>query len=216
MWRMDAGGNWTQPIVAGFGITRNIGINHLAPFNGQLYAGVRNDQAGAQVYRSSDGNTWDPVATAGFGDPQNTGVYRLAVFGGQLYAGTSSWTTGHGGEIWRSPTGYSGSWARVVNSGFDNPNHYIMRSSEVHDGYLYFGTQNMTPPAGSSSVRARATVATGARSPWMGSATATTSPSRAWPPSTGICTPAPHAGITAASRSGGVRPATARIAGKRW
>ena len=89
-------GTWTQPITAGFGITRNIGINHLDTFNGQLYAGVRNDQAGAQVYRSRDGATWDPVVTAGFGDPENAGVYRLAVFDGQLYAGTASWTAGMG------------------------------------------------------------------------------------------------------------------------
>jgi len=104
---------------------------------------VRNDQAGAQVYRSSDGAAWNPVATAGFGDPQNSGVYRLAEFGGQLYAGTSSWAAGHGGEIWRSPSGDNGSWERVVNGGLDDPKNYIMRSSAVHNGYLYFGTQNV-------------------------------------------------------------------------
>jgi PKD repeat protein/sugar lactone lactonase YvrE len=142
LWRMDTAGNWTR-LTVGFGITRNIGINHLAIFNGQLYAGVRNDQDGAQMYRSNDGNAWEPVVTSGFGDPLNTGVYRLVAFDGQLYAGTSSWTVGHGSEIWRSSSGDNGTWERVVSGGFDNPNNYIMRISEVHNGYLYFGTQNI-------------------------------------------------------------------------
>lgn len=143
LWTMDTANNWTPAITAGFGITRNIGINHLVVFGNQLYAGVRNDQAGASVYRTSDGSHWNPVVTAGFGDPANTGVYQLAEFNGQLYAGTSSWTAGHGGEIWRSPSGNNGTWQRVVSGGFDNPNNHIMRSSEVHNGYLYFGTENV-------------------------------------------------------------------------
>jgi sugar lactone lactonase YvrE len=141
MWR--TGSNWTAAITPGFGITRNIGINHLLPFNSQLYAGVRNDTTGASVYRSSDGSTWNPVETGGFGDPNTSGVYRFAVFNNQIYAGTSIFTTTHGAEIWRSPSGDSGTWERVVANGFDHRNHCIIRTSEVHNGYLYFGTQNV-------------------------------------------------------------------------
>jgi PKD repeat protein len=145
LWRMSAdNGTWTQPPVsAGFGITRNIGFNHLVTFNNQLYIGVRNDADGASIYRSSDGTTWEPVVTGGFDSAQNTGVYRFEEFNGKLYAGTSSWTPGRGGEIWRSPSGDAGTWERVVAGGFDNPKNYIMRSSAVHNGYLYFGTQNV-------------------------------------------------------------------------
>jgi PKD repeat protein len=143
LWRMSANGTWTQPISAGFGITRNIGFNHLVTFNNQLYIGVRNDADGASIYRSSDGTTWEPVVTGGFDSAQNTGVYRFEEFNGKLYAGTSSWTPGRGGEIWRSPSGDAGTWERVVAGGFDNPKNYIMRSSAVHNGYLYFGTQNV-------------------------------------------------------------------------
>jgi hypothetical protein len=144
LWRMSADNTWTQPPVsAGFGITRNIGFNHLITFNNQLYVGVRNDTDGASIYRSGDANTWAPVVTGGFDSAQNTGVYRFAVFNNRLYAGTSSWTPGRGGEIWRSPSGDAGTWERVVAGGFDNPKNYIMRSSAVHNGYLYFGTQNV-------------------------------------------------------------------------
>ena len=141
---MSADNTWTQPpVLAGFGIARNIGFNHLITFNNQLYVGVRNDTDGASIYRSSDGNTWAPVVTGGFDSAQNTGVYRFAVFNNRLYAGTSSWTPGRGGEIWRSPSGDAGTWERVVAGGFDNPKNDIMRSSAVHNGYLYFGTQNV-------------------------------------------------------------------------
>ena len=143
LWRLEANGSWVPLITNGLGITRNIGFNHLITFNGQLYLGVRNDTDGASIYRSSDGDHWTSVVTGGFDSVQKTGVYRFAVFNNQLYAGTSSWTAGRGGEIWRSSSGDAGTWERVVASGFDNPNNYIMRSSEVHNGYLYFGTQNV-------------------------------------------------------------------------
>jgi hypothetical protein len=101
---------------------------------------VRNDNEGARIYRSSNGSTWDLVATNGFTNTYNFGVYRLEVFNNQIYAGTGNWGLAHGAEIWRSPNGDVGTWTQVVSNGFDNNNNYIMRTSEVYDDYLYFGT----------------------------------------------------------------------------
>jgi sugar lactone lactonase YvrE len=143
IWKTDSGLNWTPAIAPGFGITRNIGLNHLKPFNNQLYAGVRNDTDGASIYRTSDGSTWTPVVTAGFTDTMNASVYRFEVFNGQIYAGTGIFTNTHGAEIWRSPSGDAGSWSLVVTNGFGDVNNYIMRTSAVYNGYLYYGTQNV-------------------------------------------------------------------------
>lgn len=143
LWRMSVNGGWTETAEAGFGITRSISINHLLPFKDQLYAGVRNEFDGGLIYRSSNGSNWSPVVTEGFGDPNTSGIYRLAEFKGHLYAGTSVFTDTHGAEIWRSTSGDSNSWERVVENGFDDTNHHIIRSSEVYSGYLYFGTQNI-------------------------------------------------------------------------
>lgn len=143
LWKTQNGSDWTPAITPGFGITNSIGINHAISFNDQFYVGVRNDTEGAKIYRSSNGTAWNLVATAGFGDPLNAAVYRFAVFNGQLYAGTGIFTTTHGAEIWRSPSGDSGTWSLVVSNGFDSTNNFIMRSSATHNGYLYFGTQNI-------------------------------------------------------------------------
>lgn len=154
MWRMSGANSWAQAITAGFGITQNIGINHLHAFNSQLYAGVRNDTAGGSIYRSADGNTWTPVVTGGFTDTLNAAIYRFATFNNQIYAGTGIFTTTHGGEIWRSSSGDNGSWSLVVGNGFDHPNNYIIRTSEVYSGNLYFGTQNLDMSTGMTTTGA--------------------------------------------------------------
>ena len=150
MWRMSPGGPWTQAVSPGFGDVNTIGINHLVSFNSQLYAGARNDVDGALIYRSTNGSVWSPVVSDGLTDPGNFGAYRIAVFNGQIYAGTGNWTT-PGGQIWRSLNGNAGTWGVVVSNGFDDPDNYIMRSSEIHNGYLYFGTQNIDTTTVSST-----------------------------------------------------------------
>jgi len=148
IWKKSAGSNnWTQAAAVGLGNTNNIGINHLVLFNSQFYAGVRNDTEGARIYRSNNGSTWDPVVTSGFTDTNTFGVYRLASFNNQIYAGTGIFAN-RGAEIWRSPSGDSGTWTLVVGNGYDSSNNYIMRSSEVHSGYLYFGTMNIDTTTG--------------------------------------------------------------------
>jgi hypothetical protein len=110
-----------------------------------LYAGIWSDEVnGGEIWRSTNGLNWTRIITQGFGDPTNAEVFRFAVFSDTLYAGTvSAITTTHGGEIWRSNTGNTDDWNRIVVNGFnsDNNNEWI-NSFESYSGYLYAGTLN--------------------------------------------------------------------------
>jgi hypothetical protein len=149
LWRASDGLNWTPVITNGFGITRNVGIDHLIEFNGQLYAGTWADSVnGGEVWRSSTGNPgdWTRVVTQGFGDPTNGEVMRLAVFNNQIYAATWSYTSTHGAEIWRSSTGNAGDWTRVVTNGLGDANNISGLTMEVFNGALYAGTYSNIGP----------------------------------------------------------------------
>ncbi|MGB9873232.1 MAG: hypothetical protein ACPLYD_16445, partial [Anaerolineae bacterium] len=144
LWRTGDGLNWTPVITNGFGITRNVGIDHLAEFNGQLYAGTWADEVnGGEVWRSSNGVNWTRVVSQGFGDPTNAEVFRFAVFNNQLYAATWSYTSTHGAEIWRSSTGNANEWTKVVSNGFGDAANNTVLAFEVFNDYLYAGTYNL-------------------------------------------------------------------------
>lgn len=139
LWRMDAGGAWAPIITNGFGITRNVGIDHMTAFNGQLYAGIWSDTVnGGEIWRSNDGQDWARVVSEGFGDPTNTEVIRLAVFSNALYAATWSRNTAHGLEIWRSSDGQN--WSQVVSNGLGDVTNRVGLTMEVFNGALYAGT----------------------------------------------------------------------------
>ena len=158
LWRASDGLNWTPVITNGFGNASNVGIDHLIEFNGQLYAGIWNQTdsppytQGGEIWRSGDGLNWTRVVTQGFGDPTNGEVMRLAVFNNQIYAATWSYTSTHGAEIWRSATGDSGSWTRVVSNGLGDSTNQAGLTMEVFNGALYAGTyswdENTQRPAG--------------------------------------------------------------------
>jgi len=58
----------------------------------------------------------------GFGDSVNSMIFTSAQFNGDLYAGTwSNDTATHGSEIWKSETGDSETWSKVVSDGFAIP-----------------------------------------------------------------------------------------------
>lgn len=149
LWRLGGDGNWASVITPGFGITRNVGIDSLFVFKGNLYAGTWNQDLntgatqGGQVWRSADGTTWSPVALPG-SDATNLEIIRFTAFNDQIYASTWSYTTTHGSEIWRSPSGDSGTWTRVTQTphGFGNANNVAIISFETFNGYLYAGTRN--------------------------------------------------------------------------
>jgi sugar lactone lactonase YvrE len=153
LWRTADGLNWTAVMTNGFGVYYNIGIDHLAEFNGKLYAGVWNStpnppytDTGGEIWRSSDGTSWEPVVQGGFGDRYNGEVMRLAVFNNQIYAATWSYTSTHGAEIWRSSTGNAGDWTRVVSNGLGDATNQAVLTMEVFNGALYAGTYSYIGP----------------------------------------------------------------------
>lgn len=154
IWRQNAGGDWSAVVSGGLG-GENYWIDHLAEFNGQLYASTGHyacdDPAcntghtdGGQIWRSTDGVNWSLVVDDGFGDPENLEIFRMTVFGGQLYASTLNTATG--GEIWRSSTGNAGSWTRVVDGGLGDAGNQGAMTFQEYNGVLYAGTFN--EPAG--------------------------------------------------------------------
>lgn len=144
IWRLENTG-WSAVITNGLGITRNAGIDQFFPFNGQLYVGTWSDEVnGGEIWRSSNGLNWTRIITEGFGDPINAEIYQFATFSNTLYASTWSYITNtHGTEIWRSTTGNTGDWTRVVTDGFnsDSDNASVV-AFEIFNGYLYAGTAN--------------------------------------------------------------------------
>jgi len=114
VWRLGSVGLWEPVSETGFADgANNPAILDLAIFQGQLYAGTGlNNAAPGQVWRSTDGIDWQPVTVDGFGDSENIAVTNFVAYKGMLYAGTGS--VDGSAQIWRSPTGNSGSWTQVA------------------------------------------------------------------------------------------------------
>ncbi len=120
---------WQQVNINGFGYRTNQLLSALTPFGGQLYAGTRNYDTGAQLWRQSPGLAWTAVFTDGLGDANNVGVEHLIEFNGYLYAGIYNSINGggsNGGQIWRSDTGNQGDWQKVASGGFTSTNNADM------------------------------------------------------------------------------------------
>lgn len=160
LWRMDAGGNWSLVVNNGFNKYYNIGIEQLVEFNGKLYAGIWSSKSdapyteGGEIWRSSSGDSgsWESVIDPGFGDVWNGEVCQLGEFDNQLYAATSSYTTTHGTEIWRSASGDYGSWSRVVTNGLGDATNEAILSFKPFNGAFFASTyswdENSSSPAG--------------------------------------------------------------------
>lgn len=145
LWRQSSSGNWSSVTTNGFNDSNNAGIDHLIEFKNQLYAGTLNYITGGEIWRSSTGNsgTWSRVVASGFNDSTNAGVVRVSVYSNTLYAGTGRYPTAtYGAEMWRSITGNTGDWTRVITNGFTDNNNIAIPSSETFGDYLYVGTAN--------------------------------------------------------------------------
>jgi hypothetical protein len=135
---------WSQSNQDGFGDPQNISVFSLGSFKGVLYAGTRNEVAGAQIWRLENGS-WEQVMNGGFGSPSNRAIDHLIEFNGYIYASTwnqYSDTSSYGAEIWRSKDGEN--WSQVVSGGFDNPNNGEIILEEFM-GKLYAGTWSFDP-----------------------------------------------------------------------
>ena len=115
---------WAQQNLDGFGKLNNDGVFSLASFNGVLFAGTldQNDKI-AQIWRKGSAG-WEEVISDGFEDSNNISIRSMIAFNGYLYAGTGNYTsdtTSNGGQLWRSPDGYT--WQPIETDGFGNPNN---------------------------------------------------------------------------------------------
>jgi sugar lactone lactonase YvrE len=92
--------DWTKVMDNGFGNPQNQYIYGGAVFGSHLYAAVRNDSTGVQIYRTSDGTNWEPVSLDGLGDSNNGYVWTGAMVehNNRLYIGTTN--DANGGEVW--------------------------------------------------------------------------------------------------------------------
>lgn len=146
VYRSGDGETWEPVTQNGFGDPNNLAVEHLAAFEGYLYAGtVYSDTFvanSAQIWRSPTGENWTQVTPPGL-DPTNKEIGRFVVYGEWLYATTWSYTDTHGSEIWRTDSGESNDWTRVVENGFGDANNVAI-STQVFGGHLYVGTWNGT------------------------------------------------------------------------
>lgn len=121
---IEDGSTWEEVIEPGFGSTNNYAIVAMAEYKGQLYAMARNEDEGAEIWRTDNGTNWEQVL---FPDGETNGIYgnpwlsclwgSMIVFEDKLYCGFSSGHQGRvfdstGCEIWR----YDGNtWEPVIS-----------------------------------------------------------------------------------------------------
>jgi len=130
IWRTPDGANWelVNEIEAN-------GAAALIVYKGYLYSGSWSNEDwgwGGKIWRSKDGVNWEPVG----GFENGNGIARFAVFKNALYA--STWSAGS--EIWRTTNGID--WELFAAPGWDYPNNGGAISSEVFNGFLYWGVPN--------------------------------------------------------------------------
>lgn len=135
---------WMQVNQDGFGEVNNNAVYTLETFDGDLYAGTSNADAGAQLWRSPDGISWSQMAADGFSDTffdrsYNQSINDLQAYNGYLYASTYN-NDPNGGEVWRSPDGTN--WTRVIYDGFGDANNFEVFQMTVFSNTLYAGTTN--------------------------------------------------------------------------
>ena len=91
------GANWAQINTAGFDGSKNRQCRSLCEYDGKLYVGTYNYQAGGQVWRY-DGpapSDWTVIASNGFNvGADNLDIRSLCAYDGKLYAGTANTSSG--------------------------------------------------------------------------------------------------------------------------
>jgi sugar lactone lactonase YvrE len=149
IWRSADTHNWTQVMMNGFSDPYNQAVIEMQAFQGRLYAGTYNWDAstqeshGGQLWRCQlcNNSDWSQVVLDGL-DPRNDTFRALYEFGNHLYAGTSSYTNTYGAELWRSATGNSHDWTRLVANGFGESNNMAIMDLLAYQGQLYASVFN--------------------------------------------------------------------------
>ncbi len=150
LWQL-VGPNGSEP--AGFGNKNNLEVGVLIEFKGYLYAGIRNQLEGGQIWRTNDLEHWEKVLTGGKGNVWNAAIWDAAVFNDYLYVGTMNF--GNGCQVIRTQTGDENDWHVVVGDkptpakekytpdGFGTKANFYAWSMCVYDNWLYVGTDNL-------------------------------------------------------------------------
>jgi len=143
IWRTLNGTTWAPMDVTGFSDPDNVDITALTVYNGMIYAGVKNQVTGVEIWRSftGDNNTWTQVAPTGTAPASITG---FAEFGGDLYAAVE-FESEAPAQIWRSFGGIN--WTTVISNGFGISNTTLTGGMSVFAGNLYVGGGNATSGA---------------------------------------------------------------------
>jgi hypothetical protein len=159
---------WTQVNTPGFGehegeYTGQEGFD-LTVFGDRLYLGMEG-KACEGIWRSKAGvvtpasqEDWEQVVSNGFDGStdcavlppttDNDHIDSLEPFGGFLYASTAMQTGDkRGSQVWRSATGYPGSWEQVNQPGFGKPSNENFKDMIVFRGQLCGGTGNWGGPS---------------------------------------------------------------------
>lgn len=132
---------------AGFGNIKNLEVGVLIEFNGYLYAGIRNQIEGCQIWRTNDLKNWEMVMNKGNGNRWNAAIWDAAILDDTLYVGTMNF--GEGCEVFRTKTGNLDDWTVVIGekadigSGFGTKSNFYVWSTCVYDNWLYVGTDNL-------------------------------------------------------------------------
>jgi hypothetical protein len=131
----------------------NMGFRNIVEFNGEIYAGTRQDFFGCQLWRSTNnGTAFERVVglggaiTSGFGDPDYQSVRGMEVFGDDLYIGLKAYDdSGKPAQIWRTD---GVTFEPVVSDGFGDAGNDSARTMAVREGKLYVSTRNRTEGTG--------------------------------------------------------------------
>ena len=93
VWAYD-GQHWAKAAPEGFGDINNSAISPGAVFQGQLYLGTSNYNAGGQLWRTPDGTHWERVSQAVISIPSNNNCWPLGVQDGKLIIAFDNYQTG--------------------------------------------------------------------------------------------------------------------------
>jgi hypothetical protein len=141
IWHTADGYTW-EKLTSPWSSEVSIGMT-MEVFGDNLYVGTSapGSDVGCEIWRTSNGTTWEQVVSGGFGDTDNSLVSRLIAWnnGSQdhIYAITNNRDTGT--EVWRSPSGNTGTWVQVNTDGFGALETTQDVTADAFGAYLYIG-----------------------------------------------------------------------------
>ncbi len=142
LYRRNAGGAWNAVNINGsFTDVNNTSITAMYIIWGWLYAGTRNANNGAKLWRVGAGLAPGLTNQTGPWGATTDAVSSLCAFNGYLYIGTERPAVDGGAQIWETPNCVG--WLNVVNNGFGNVDNDRISAMHVAGVRMYAGTRNL-------------------------------------------------------------------------